>query len=200
MSKLLDAYFTLGVAPDSPLSDVQDRYKWLASVYHPDRFSTAKKDKAEVEMKRVNDARDVIKEHFALSHPNQGAHCNCFKIDPGSNATSNNPEPARSGAAGNSQSSPKQEERESASHNQEQCTGSTSGGSDSRTSFGNQSQGGSFNNAEWTYRYADGSEQTAPQPGPVIKPSTPGENRTNLGWWIFGIISWFLMLKFGSAW
>ena len=80
MSKLLDAYFILGVAPAIALTAVQERYKWLASVYHPDRFTAAKKNKAEEEIKRVNDARDTIKQHFAITHPNTGAQCHCFKI------------------------------------------------------------------------------------------------------------------------
>ena len=73
---LAQAYFVMGIGAGSSMEEVTTRYKRLAMVWHSDRFPASKKEEAEEEMKKINNARDELKKHFANSH-NATGHCAC---------------------------------------------------------------------------------------------------------------------------
>jgi hypothetical protein len=74
---LAKAYFILGLEAGASLETINTRWKRLAMVWHSDRFPTAegKKD-ADEELKKINDARDKLKAHFASNHKPNGP-CAC---------------------------------------------------------------------------------------------------------------------------
>ena len=56
-----DYYETLGVQPDTTEEEIRARYRYLAFVYHPDRFSDPEhKSRAEDDFKRINEAFAVL--------------------------------------------------------------------------------------------------------------------------------------------
>lgn len=93
--KLQKAYFILGLEPGSPLDTITRRYKRLILVWHPDRFPTeeGKKD-AEEELKKINNAKDDLKNHFEKSHKTSGV-CAC-KPSPGGSTQGSNQGSTRS--------------------------------------------------------------------------------------------------------
>jgi len=59
------AYQTLGLPNGTALKFVLVRYRQLVKVFHPDRFDTAEeKAFAEGELKKINNAREVIEKHW----------------------------------------------------------------------------------------------------------------------------------------
>lgn len=94
--KLQKAYFVLGLEPGSSLDAINRRHKRLIMVWHPDRFPTeeGKKD-AEEELKKINNAKDDLKNHFEKNHKASGS-CAC-KSSPGSSTQGSNQGSARSG-------------------------------------------------------------------------------------------------------
>ncbi len=81
--KLQNAYFVMGLEPGAALDKVTRRHKRLIMVWHPDRFPTADgKKEAEEELKKINNAKDDLKNHFEKDHRASGP-CSC-KPNPGS--------------------------------------------------------------------------------------------------------------------
>jgi curved DNA-binding protein CbpA len=74
---LKNAYFVLGLEAGASLDAINRRYKRLIMVWHPDRLHTdAARKEAEDELKKINDARDKLTEHFKTRHNPSGA-CAC---------------------------------------------------------------------------------------------------------------------------
>ena len=74
---LARAYFVMGKEAGTSMEAITERYKRLAMVWHSDRFPKAEaKAEAEEEMKKINNARDDLKKHFANSHKATG-YCAC---------------------------------------------------------------------------------------------------------------------------
>ena len=76
MSEIHKALAIFGLEPGASQEAIQRRYKRLIMVWHPDRFPTedGKKD-AEEELKKINNANDVLKKHFASGHRANGCEC-----------------------------------------------------------------------------------------------------------------------------
>jgi curved DNA-binding protein CbpA len=77
MGRLLNSYLALGIPAGAPLTVALRRYRWLAQAFHPDRFVESRKSAAEQEMRRINDARDILRTHFALKHKSAAEQCAC---------------------------------------------------------------------------------------------------------------------------
>lgn len=74
---LARAYFVMGKEAGTSMEVITERYKRLAMVWHSDRFPKAEaKAEAEEEMKKINNARDDLKKHFASNHKATG-YCAC---------------------------------------------------------------------------------------------------------------------------
>lgn len=77
MNDLHKAYSILGLEPGSSMDVIQRRYKRLIMVWHPDRFQNAEgKSDAEEELKKINNAKDILAKHFAGGHKDTGV-CDC---------------------------------------------------------------------------------------------------------------------------
>lgn len=77
MNDLHKAYSILGLEPGSSMESIQRRYKRLIMVWHPDRFQNAEgKSDAEEELKKINNAKDLLKKHFDSEHKDKGG-CDC---------------------------------------------------------------------------------------------------------------------------
>lgn len=77
MNDLHTAYSILGLEPGSSMDIIQRRYKRLIMVWHPDRFQNAEgKSDAEEELKKINNAKDLLAKHFNGGHKETGA-CDC---------------------------------------------------------------------------------------------------------------------------
>ncbi len=76
MSEIHKALGIFGLDPGVTQDAIQRRYKRLIMVWHPDRFPTedGKKD-AEEELKKINNANDVLKKHFDSGHRLSGCEC-----------------------------------------------------------------------------------------------------------------------------
>lgn len=77
MNKYQKAYSILGLDPGSSKEKIQTRWKRLAMVWHPDRFPSdeGKKD-AEEELKKINNAKDVLWAHLdGPEHKQNGCEC-----------------------------------------------------------------------------------------------------------------------------
>lgn len=76
MSEIHKALAIFGLEPGASQDAIQRRYKRLIMVWHPDRFPNedGKKD-AEEELKKINNANDVFKKHFAGEHRASGCEC-----------------------------------------------------------------------------------------------------------------------------
>lgn len=74
---LAKAYAVLGIDGGSSLEAINRRWKRLAMVWHSDRFPTEDgKADADEELKKINNARDVLKKHFATVHT-EASNCAC---------------------------------------------------------------------------------------------------------------------------
>ncbi|MBA4027071.1 MAG: hypothetical protein C0473_02400 [Cyanobacteria bacterium DS3.002] len=77
MNDLHIAYSILGLEPGSSMEVIQRRYKRLIMVWHPDRFQNAEgKSDAEEELKKINNAKDLLTKHFDGGHKDTGV-CDC---------------------------------------------------------------------------------------------------------------------------
>ncbi|MBA4026801.1 MAG: hypothetical protein C0473_01025 [Cyanobacteria bacterium DS3.002] len=77
MNDLHAAYSILGLEPGSSMEVIQRRYKRLIMVWHPDRFQNAEgKSDAEEELKKINNAKDLLTKHFNCGHKDIGV-CEC---------------------------------------------------------------------------------------------------------------------------
>jgi hypothetical protein len=65
------AYRVLGLAEGAAPREVQAAWRDLAQVWHPDRFPTGSRlrTKAEANLKRINEAHDVLKDHVPAAAP-----------------------------------------------------------------------------------------------------------------------------------
>ncbi|MBS1992684.1 MAG: J domain-containing protein [Cyanobacteria bacterium SZAS LIN-3] len=81
MNELYKAYRTLGLEPGASLEAINQRYRILVMTWHPDKFYTdAGKHDAEQKLKRINHARDVLKDHFAYGGHNAMGSCSCGAV------------------------------------------------------------------------------------------------------------------------
>ena len=78
MNNLHQAYIDLGIPVGSSLDAVERRYKRLVMAWHPDRYPNAEhKREAEEELKKINSAKDVLKEHLKSSQHRETGDCEC---------------------------------------------------------------------------------------------------------------------------
>lgn len=76
MSELHKALAVFGLEPGASREAITTRYKRLIMVWHPDRFPNEDGKKyAEEELKKINNANDVLKKHFETSHKASGCEC-----------------------------------------------------------------------------------------------------------------------------
>lgn len=77
MSALHKAYQVLGLDVGGSFELVKRRYKRLVTVWHPDRMThDVGRHEAEEELKKINNAFDVLKKHFE-GHHKAGSACDC---------------------------------------------------------------------------------------------------------------------------
>jgi curved DNA-binding protein CbpA len=73
MNELHKAYAVLGLDPGSSMESIMRRYKRLIMVWHPDRAPTPDhKEFAEEELKKINNAKDVLTKHFGANGGHNG--------------------------------------------------------------------------------------------------------------------------------
>jgi curved DNA-binding protein CbpA len=78
MNELHKAYAVLGLEPGSSLESILRRYKRLIMVWHPDRApSLEHKEFAEEELKKINNAKDLLNKHFGAGGGHKSAGCAC---------------------------------------------------------------------------------------------------------------------------
>jgi curved DNA-binding protein CbpA len=78
MNDLRKAYSILGLEPGAPMEAINRRYKRLVLVWHPDRFHNEEgKLEAEQELKAINGARDLLKDHFVKGGHKETGPCAC---------------------------------------------------------------------------------------------------------------------------
>ena len=78
MNELHKAYAVLGLDPGSSMESIMRRYKRLIMVWHPDRAPTPDhKEFAEEELKKINNAKDVLTKHFGASGGHRATGCEC---------------------------------------------------------------------------------------------------------------------------
>jgi len=70
------AYRTLGIGPGASSEDIKSAYHDLAQVWHPDRFPRGSRlhDKAEWNLKRINEAYALLKGHRPVPSYQQAIH------------------------------------------------------------------------------------------------------------------------------
>lgn len=78
MSSLQQAYVDLGIPIGSSLEAIERRYKRLVMAWHPDRYPNEEhKREAEEELKKINNAKDLLKEHFKSGQHKETGSCDC---------------------------------------------------------------------------------------------------------------------------
>lgn len=78
MNDLHKAYAVLGLEPGSSMESILRRYKRLIMVWHPDRAPTPEhKEFAEEELKKINNAKDILAKHFGSGGGHKATGCNC---------------------------------------------------------------------------------------------------------------------------
>ncbi|NJL72831.1 MAG: DnaJ domain-containing protein [Candidatus Competibacteraceae bacterium] len=78
MNELHKAYAVLGLDPGSSMESIMRRYKRLIMVWHPDRApSPEHKEFAEEELKKINNAKDVLTKHFGANGGHRASGCDC---------------------------------------------------------------------------------------------------------------------------
>jgi curved DNA-binding protein CbpA len=78
MNELHKAYAVLGLDPGSSMESIMRRYKRLIMVWHPDRApSPEHKEFAEEELKKINNAKDVLTKHFGANGGHRATGCDC---------------------------------------------------------------------------------------------------------------------------
>jgi curved DNA-binding protein CbpA len=112
MNELHRCYQVLGLEPGASLIEIQERYKIVILAWHPDRFSTDKQKKhAEEELKKINNARDKLKEHFERGgHNFAGGPCAC-KPEAASDFSGGSGSKQSSGSQSHRRPDPAEEER-----------------------------------------------------------------------------------------
>lgn len=98
MNELHKAYAVLGLDAGSSMDSVLRRYKRLIMVWHPDRApSPEQKEFAEEELKKINNARDVLAKHFGAGGGHTEGKCACQPNAATSSNTSSESSSARTG-------------------------------------------------------------------------------------------------------
>jgi uncharacterized protein YjbI with pentapeptide repeats len=72
MEDLAHCYLLLGLEPGASLEDVNQAYKDLAFVWHPDRLPSDNprlQEKAQEKLKQINYARDLLRSHRSKPNP-----------------------------------------------------------------------------------------------------------------------------------
>lgn len=78
MNNLHQAYIDLGIPVGSSLEAVERRYKRLVMAWHPDRYPNEEhKREAEEELKKINNAKDLLKNHFKSNQHKETGACDC---------------------------------------------------------------------------------------------------------------------------
>jgi curved DNA-binding protein CbpA len=78
MNELHKAYAVLGLDPGSSMESILRRYKRLIMVWHPDRAPTPEhKEFAEEELKKINNAKDLLAKHFGANGGHKETGCDC---------------------------------------------------------------------------------------------------------------------------
>ena len=78
MNELQKAYAVLGLDAGSSMESILRRYKRLIMVWHPDRAPTKEhKEFAEEELKKINNAKDVLTKHFGATGGHKSTGCDC---------------------------------------------------------------------------------------------------------------------------
>lgn len=78
MNALHKAYAVLGLDAGSSMDSVLRRYKRLIMVWHPDRAPTPEhKEFAEEELKKINNAKDLLSKHFDTGGGHKASGCDC---------------------------------------------------------------------------------------------------------------------------
>lgn len=78
MNDLQQAYFDLGIPSGSSMEAINLRYKRLIMVWHPDRMNNDDGRKvADEEMKKINNAKDVLRKHFDSGEHRDSGACAC---------------------------------------------------------------------------------------------------------------------------
>ena len=78
MNDLHKAYAVLGLEPGSSMESILRRYKRLIMVWHPDRAPTPEhKEFAEEELKKINNAKDLLAKHFGSGGGHKTTGCDC---------------------------------------------------------------------------------------------------------------------------
>jgi len=78
MNNLHQAYVDLGIPVGSSLEAIERRYKRLVMAWHPDRYPNEEhKKEAEEELKKINSAKDLLKEHFKSGQHKESGTCDC---------------------------------------------------------------------------------------------------------------------------
>lgn len=73
---LQKAFQILGVEPGASRDAIMRRYKRMALVWHPDRMNSEESRKdAEEELKKINNAKDLIIKHLDTEHKATGCEC-----------------------------------------------------------------------------------------------------------------------------
>lgn len=73
---LQKAFQILGVEPGASRDAIMRRYKRMALVWHPDRMNSEESRKdAEEELKKINNAKDVLIKHLDTEHKETGCEC-----------------------------------------------------------------------------------------------------------------------------
>lgn len=81
MNELHKAYAVLGLDPGSSMESIMRRYKRLIMVWHPDRApSPEHKEFAEEELKKINNAKDVLTKHFGTNGGHRTTGCDCQPV------------------------------------------------------------------------------------------------------------------------
>jgi uncharacterized protein YjbI with pentapeptide repeats len=79
-----DFYQVLGVEPDAMPEAIQERFRFLAQAFHPDKYSSAKqKQLAEEEFKKINNAYQI------LSNPRKRADYDLYRHKPANHSRTN---------------------------------------------------------------------------------------------------------------
>ncbi len=98
MNELHKAYAVLGLEPGSSMDSIMRRYKRLIMVWHPDRApSPGHKEFAEEELKKINNAKDVLTKHFGANGGHRATGCDC---QPGAGAAASAGSRSSSGGTG----------------------------------------------------------------------------------------------------
>jgi curved DNA-binding protein CbpA len=98
MNELHKAYAVLGLEPGSSMDSIMRRYKRLIMVWHPDRApSPDHKEFAEEELKKINNAKDVLTKHFGANGGHRATGCDC---QPGAGAAASAGSRSSSGGTG----------------------------------------------------------------------------------------------------